>query len=180
MFQRRLPPVDPKGISCPDVDEAAECHRQSKRLAELKVKLRQAAENAGAKPGHSVILIGKESKAVVNCHYPTYSLVEGTSEIDARRLGVLVGRDAVEVRQEIHLRSGVTLNEVKRQIGDEMYNALFEDSSNVKLDSHQVGKWLDKERKREATEHTQEVLQFVEERLQQESNTPKVTFPRPR
>jgi len=162
-----------------DIDRGYELKVQLKKLEEessvIKKKLREAALHApGAVPssGESITLQGNQHKAKINLSEDSFSLKEGTSSIDIRRIKAVLDTGVATIEEGVKFKEGVSLRKVKEVLG-EQFDELFEDKIQAKIDAQKMTAWLNEKRKVASSDPT---VAFVERSLDRKPNTSRVSF----
>jgi hypothetical protein len=162
-----------------EINRGYEIKKELKKLedesSDIKKKLRKAAtEEPGAVKGsgEAVILQGSKHKARVNLSEDSFSLKDGTSSIDIRRIKAVLDAGIGTINEGVKLKEGVTLRKVKEVLG-EQYAELFEDDIQAKFDAISLTKWFQQRRKMASEDPS---IDFVERHLDRKSNTERVTF----
>jgi len=162
------------------VDRGFELKKQLKELEaesnEIKKILRKEAanqEDSQLGSGESVIIHGRQHKAKINLSEDSFSIAEGVSSTEIRRMKAIIGSPAMTMEDNVKLKEGVSLRRAKEKLG-ELFSDLFEDDMQVKFDAQQMTEWL-KERRRTGSQ-ADPMVEFVTSKLSKKPNTSRVTF----
>jgi len=165
-----------------EIDEGYEIKKQMAELEKksdaIKKKLREAAANepgAVSASGESVVLYGNKHKAKVNLSEDSFSFPEETSTTDIRRVKAILGKEVATIEEGVKLKEGITLRKVKEVLEDK-YGELFEDSIKAKFDAQKLTAWLGARKKVAVEGQVDETSSFIERNLSRKPNTNRVTF----
>lgn len=162
------------------VDRGYELKKQLKELTDesdkIKKVMREEATNREKEKlgsGESVLIHGRQHKAKINLAENSFSLSEGLSTTEIRRMKAIIGTSAMSIEEGIKLKDGISLRKAKEQLGD-LFDEFFEEDMKVKFDAQEMTKWLN-ERNRVASVEDP-MVDFVSTKLEKTPNTPRVTF----
>jgi len=162
-----------------EIDRGYEIKVKMKKLddesSNIKKKLREAAlrePGAVRASGESVVLQGNQHKAKINLSEDSFSLKEGTSSIDIRRIKAVLDSGVATIEENVKLKDGISLRKVKEILG-EQFEEFFEDDIRAKFDAQKMTAWLNEKRKIASSDQTAD---FVERNLNKKLNTSRVNF----
>jgi len=168
-------------IAIPDlVDRGFELKTQLKKLEEesdeiKKVLRKEAATQEESKlgSGESILIHGRQHKAKVCLSEDSFTIAEGVSDTEVRRMKAIIGTSAMSLEEGVKLKDGVSLRRAKEKLGD-LFFELFEEKVDAKFDARTMTQWLT-ERKRSANDGDP-MIDFVSTKLARKLNTSRVTF----
>jgi hypothetical protein len=162
------------------IDRGYELKRQIKALeeesSEIKKVLRiEAANQEGADraSGETVVLQGRRHKAKINLSEDSFSVAEDVSTTEIRRMKAIIGCEAMTIQDDVKIKSGLSLRQVKERLGEVFYD-LFEEDVQTKFDAQKMTMWI-RERGRTGSQGDP-MIEFVTNKLQTKPNTARVTF----
>lgn len=162
------------------VDRGFELKNQLKELEaesdEIKKILRKEAaqkEESKIGTGESVLIHGRRHKAKVCLSEDSFTIAEGVTDTEIRRMKAIIGTSAMSLEEGVKLKDGVSLRRAKEKLGD-LFFELFEEKIEAKFDAQTMTQWLT-ERKRSASDGDP-MIDFVSTKLARKPNTSRVTF----
>lgn len=177
MSYQKNPLVYDFQISSHEVDRAFELNSQIKKLKkeldDIKTRLRQEAQRAGARKGNAVEVVGRSRKASVVFVHDSVDVGE-VDDLTLKRIGVMIGNEAIKITKDVKLKNDRALSRLKEVLGEEFNELLLEDSTR-EIDSSKVSSWLE-ENEGVDNEQVQERVAFVKTFLTRKASTPRVTF----
>lgn len=157
------------------VDEGFEVYEKlqqyKQRDQDIKQELRSLAEKQ--KEGkEKVTLQGDRNKADVIFKEPSYSVKKDINRKNLLRLKALFGEDVISVETILKLKNNVTIDRIKEEIGEEIFNRFFEIDHDINISSGKIGTHLKERRKISSLEDND----LIENCLERKETTPQIRY----